>query len=156
MKDADGYLRTVQAGEARFPGARWSQNICLQSEDFSTTWNTSLGVVTADQAIAPDGTLTGDKITDDSSTGTGEVFAYQIFFALSPSTTYTMSVYLKADQLSWARVRMAALGALQISAFFDLANGVVGATVGADVTSTLWMLMHNSGYNPLMEITIPR
>lgn len=48
-------------------GAR--TNLCLQSEDFATTWtNIGTPVTTVNSAIAPDGTTTADTIQDDSAT----------------------------------------------------------------------------------------
>jgi hypothetical protein len=99
-------------------------NICLQSEDFGTTW--------ANQG--PDGTTTADRLIDDSSTGTGNVIVGQSI-TISTSTVYTVSVFAKADQLDWFRLQIAGMGALDTAAYFDLTNGAVGATTGANNTS---------------------
>ena len=40
MVDADGYIRQVQSGEARFPGASWSDNSAIQSQTFdNASWS---------------------------------------------------------------------------------------------------------------------
>ena len=113
-------------------------NICLQNRDFGTTWaevNARDNADTLNTAVAPDGTTTADKLIDDSGTGSGSVLYTQAMtFAIS--TVYTISYYSKADQLNWTRLIIGSLGALTLSAFYDLTNGVMGATVGGDVTST--------------------
>jgi hypothetical protein len=49
-------------------------NLAVQSQDFTTTWTgigTSIPTVTADQAIAPDGTLTADRLQVAAISGVG-------------------------------------------------------------------------------------
>jgi hypothetical protein len=110
-------------------------NICLQSENLDVTWSSvSNGVSTANSGIAPDGTNTAFLVIDDESTGTGNV-AFNQAITFATSTTYVVSIFAKASGLDWIRIQPVNLGALAISAYFDLTNGVVGATVGADNTS---------------------
>jgi hypothetical protein len=106
-------------------------NIMLQSEDFSTTWGANEATVTTNTTIAPDGTLTADTLTDNSATGTGTP-RLTIARTFATSTPYTWSFYAKADQLDWVEARVTGMAAQAISAYFDLTNGVVGATLGAD------------------------
>jgi hypothetical protein len=108
-------------------------NLCLQSEDFGTTWTHSSDTTsTTNYAVAPDGTSTADRIIDDGgATGSINVSSLQEL-SLSTSTKYTASVFLKADQLGWARLWMRNFGSLDASIFVDLNRGVIGPTVGAD------------------------
>ena len=78
-------------------------NICLQSEDINTTWLPINATRTTNDTSAPDGNTTADKLGDDNGGGTGEVFIYQTI-TVSANTKYTASVFLKADQLSFARL----------------------------------------------------
>jgi hypothetical protein len=102
----------------------------LQSEDFSTTWvdaSTNLLPVVGDEVIAPDGTLTGDLLIDDSATGTGFVGAFQAV-AVAISTTYTYSCYFKADQLAFAHIRCLSFTTpADGGAYFNLTTGAVDA-----------------------------
>ena len=110
-------------------------NICLQSEDLSTSWTNVQSVDTQAQGTAPDGTNTANKLTDDGGgTGPQGALIAQTFTTVV-ATAYTMSCYFKADQLDWGYLTFANSGALTISAYFDLTNGVVGATTGSDNTS---------------------
>lgn len=112
-------------------------NICLQSEDLSTTWGEATAktlAIVGNEAIAPNGTRTADLLSDDSSTGNSFI-AVQQDLTIATGTTFTYSVYLKADGLDWAFLDVQNLAALAISAYFDLTNGAVGATTGANNTS---------------------
>ncbi|TFG71292.1 MAG: hypothetical protein E4H27_04940 [Anaerolineales bacterium] len=146
--DSSGILQTASSGVARFDhnpatGASLGllveearTNICLQSEDFTTTWvegGNSLTIV-GNESVAPDGNTTADKIIDDSSTGTGNVFAFQnLTFAIN--TVFTASIYAEKDGLNWAYIKIASLGALVINQSYDLINGVVG-TASAGVSGS--------------------
>ena len=97
-------------------------NICKQSEDFTTTWASVNATITANATTAPDGNSTADKLNDDSGTGTNTVFVKQVI-TVSAATKYTASVFLKADQLSFARVQAAAYdGATFGFQYFDLSG----------------------------------
>ena len=69
------------------------ENLCLQSEDFTTTWGPWDGgvTVTADAAVAPDGTTTADELELIDSTGDGQSQP----ITLATSTVYTVSMYAK-------------------------------------------------------------
>jgi hypothetical protein len=137
MVDADGWIRTVQDGEARFSGAAWSQNISLQSEDFSTTWTTS-GVVNTDQAIAPDGSLTADQLIDNAAASGNVAVLVSQSLSVSTSTVYAFSMFAKADQLDWAYIELDnfTTPATNTRAYFDLTDGVVGSTPDAGIDDT--------------------
>ena len=79
-------------------------NLCLQSEDITTTWNSGNSTLTANATTAPDGNSTADKLNDDSVGGTGLLNLYQ-GITVSAGTQYTASVFLKADQLAFAQLR---------------------------------------------------
>jgi hypothetical protein len=69
------------------------------------------------------------QLVDDSSTGTGNVSVYQSV-TIASATDYTFSAYLKADQLSWVALNNV-LFDTGGTAWFDLANGVVGTVAGS-------------------------
>ena len=97
--NADGTYKGMLVEDQR-------ENICLQSEDFSTTWlsgvNTTVSAVTE---TTPDGDSTSKsvKIGDDNSTGTGSVVVRQDI-TVTGGATYTASIFLKADGLAFARL----------------------------------------------------
>ena len=137
------YIPTTTAAVAKLYGASEGllveearTNLCLQSEDFANgSWveAANLAAVVGNEATAPDGTATADLLIDDASTGTGTPLTDQ-GITVSTGTAYTQSCFFKADGIDW--VRMDFLNAaLAINAYFDLTNGAVGATTGANNTS---------------------
>ena len=80
-------------------------NICKQSEDINTTWTPSNSTPTQSTEETPDGDTSSKyiKLVDDGGGGTGSVIVFQTITVLA-NTKYTASVFLKADQLSFARV----------------------------------------------------
>lgn len=80
-------------------GAR--TNLCTKSQEFDA-WNTSVAgagsvpVVTANAAVAPDGTTTADKVVF-AAPGAGDISQiYSASFTAAASTTHTSAVYVKA------------------------------------------------------------
>ena len=113
-------------------------NICLQSEDLSTTWNANANAtVTANDTTAPDGNTTADKLNDDSGGGTGSVFVYKDI-TVSESTKYTASVFLKADQLAFARLQTVFYdGATSGEQYFGLSGAGSLGTASAGIDSSI-------------------
>jgi hypothetical protein len=66
-------------------------NLCLQSENFGTTWTTAAVSVTANQRTAPDGALSMDTVTATGGAG----FLQQAITVVN-STVYAASVYVFA------------------------------------------------------------
>lgn len=101
------------------------QNLALQSEDFSSgSWSKVNSAVTANATIAPDGTLTADKITETAVNG-GHVINQN--FTISALSTYTLSFYAKAAERSKIFLVTYFAGSPfdGQSTFFDLSNGTV-------------------------------
>jgi len=68
-------------------------NLCLQSEDITTTWTNFQSTDAANTAIAPNGTLTADTLIVNNGANSGLV---QQQFTLPDSTACVFSVYVKA------------------------------------------------------------
>jgi hypothetical protein len=103
--DAQGILRTAASGVPRFTYEpitgeslgllieESSVNICLYSEDLTGAgWGTTSTSVTANSAVAPDGTTTGDLLT--ATGGTGSVRVRSVTF--TGDGEKAIAVYLKA------------------------------------------------------------
>jgi hypothetical protein len=73
-----------------------STNIVFPSEDFSTTWSAINTTVTTNQATAPDGNTTADRISITSNGG----YIRRFNLTTANSSTYTASVYVKNDTIS--------------------------------------------------------
>jgi hypothetical protein len=118
-----------------------STNICLQSENISTSWIPFDALPTAVTDETPDGDTSSKyiKLVDDSGGGTGDVYVYQII-TVSGGTKYTASVFLKKDGLNWAKLTAFGTGGspdANPAQFFDLDNGALGTPTAGIQDSTI-------------------
>jgi hypothetical protein len=75
-------------------------NLRTYSEDFTNAvWTKSASSITADTVVAPDGTLTGDKLVENTATSRHFVTTT---LTLTANTVYTLSVYMKAGERTTA------------------------------------------------------
>jgi hypothetical protein len=96
-------------------------NLLAYSQDFDNgAWSKTRATVAANATTAPDGTITADKLVEDSSANT----SHYLFSTFSASAqTYTFSVYLKDAGRSWAKL---VLSTGSSGAMFNLATGAKG------------------------------
>lgn len=103
-----------------------TRNLLQESQDFER-WDQFRSTILNDVALAPDGTMTADKIREDTSAsithGVGKLFSPNLL----ASTTYTFSFYAKAAERTWVAVGSNNSIGLTNVAYFDLQNGVTGA-----------------------------
>ena len=99
-------------------------NLCLQSEDFATTWTQQRATITTNTTLAPNGTTTADTITGNGATG-GTQSVFQSI-TVSASTAYTINVYAKAGTSTWMTIQ-GFDGTTNCRAWFDLVNGATGS-----------------------------
>jgi hypothetical protein len=98
-------------------------NLLTYSDDFTNAyWSKYKASVTSNTIVAPDGTLTGDKLVENTDTDYHEL---QGGFTLVAGTTYSVSVYAKSAERTAFSLGVGNL----VYGFFNLATGV--ATVGA-------------------------
>lgn len=104
-------------------------NLCLQSEDFDTTWTkVELTSVDTNADVALDGTTTADGLVadaDDESHGVSQAITLT-------AVDYTFSVYAKAGDQDW--IYMADSKVVNATAYFNVDIGLIG-TVGAGATA---------------------
>lgn len=109
-------------------------NLVTYSEDFTngSFWASGNASITPDYATSPDGTTNAYRLQDNGNTGNAPVTVY-FDPTVSTSTTYTYSVFLKADQLSWALLNIENFTTpASGGCYFDLSTGSVG-TAGAGI-----------------------
>lgn len=117
-----------------------STNRLLRSEEFSLVWAGANGdpVLASNVGVAPDGTMTADRLDDQSANPAGK--AQTIAITLSTSA-YTGSVFLKAGTSSVASLRLSLTGGTNVlgEAVVNLATGACqwrDAVVGAALKAT--------------------
>jgi hypothetical protein len=102
-------------------GAR--TNLLQRTEEFDNGWTGENLIITANVIVAPDGTMTADKII--ANTATGNHYRIQTPTTAN-ATVHTISVYAKAGEYNFMRIEQ---GNNSNGGYFNLSNGtVVGAT----------------------------
>lgn len=114
----------------------------INSEAVDGWANLTNVVVTANDATAPDGTLTAEKVADNSTSAAHAVNPGAITTTASQSVTY--SVWIRKGTHRWVRLNKASGTAA--SAYFDLDNVTTGtlsnATAGITCYSNNWCRLH--------------
>lgn len=101
-------------------GAR--TNLCLQSEDFATTWTKTDTTITANTIASPDGNITADLATE----GVAGTAAILQDINATANVNYTVSRWFKRGNTDWVEL-VIGNGANVAIAWFNLATGAKGA-----------------------------
>ncbi len=139
-KQSDGSLISYAANTLRIGGdgvliEEAKTNLALYCDDFSNAaWSKTNATIVSDSETTPDSSADGDTLSDDSSTGTGAVHASQAI-TFATSTDYTVSIFAKADGLSWVRLAIEGMAAQDLEQYYNLSAGSVG-TPGGSVGSS--------------------
>lgn len=145
--DANGVLRTAAAGELRYSFGpdgtvlgplieTASANTLLWSEALDRpVWSKSASLqVTPNVALAPDGTMTADRLTT-TATSAGYVLQAQ---TIAAGGRYALSWHLKPGTQTWCYIQISTLSQTDgLRVWFDLANRAPGRKLpfGAGVTA---------------------
>jgi hypothetical protein len=98
-------------------------NLLLRSDDYANaTWGKTNATIDSNTVVAPDGTLTGDKLVEDTTNGLH--YAAQVATVANVSNSF--SVYLKAAGRNFAAIECTGQ-----FVYFDLVNGTVGLQTNA-------------------------
>jgi hypothetical protein len=112
-------------------------NLLLRSAEFeNASWTKTASSIIANTVVAPDGTLTGDKLVEDTTTGNH--FIQQIPTVVS-GLAHTFSVYAKAGERTSFSLLMAQSTSPftnHASVLFDLSAGVIATTTAGSGTIT--------------------
>jgi len=160
--DSDGLIKVASADEARFDHKYEDGNIVslgllveedrsnliTYSEDFSTTstWTRNNYDVSTNVITAPDGTLTADKIIPINSDTFHDVYKSPTL----SSGTYTFSIFAKAEEQSFIRLRIDT-STLSRIAVFNISNGTLITDV--NITSSSIIPYPNGWYRCSITIT---
>jgi hypothetical protein len=140
-------LQTAAAGQARFDHnpvtgeslglliEEQRANLLQRSDDFANAyWTKTNSSIESNTVVAPDGTLTGDRLVEDT-TASSNHFVVSTTITPTSGVTYTFTVYAKAAQRTWMAMQGDNAG-LNGRAFFNLANGTIG-TVASGTTASI-------------------
>jgi hypothetical protein len=140
---SNGLIQSAGSGAARFDHNQVTleslgllveearTNLVLRSAEFdNATWAKGNLTVTANATTAPDGTLTADKLVENTATAERNI---QINVNATGSVVYTFSVFAKAAERSKFQIYLGA-SATPVGANFDLATGTTpNALLGASM-----------------------
>ncbi len=98
-------------------------NLLTYSSQFDdAAWTKTRSSITANTIVAPDGTLTGDKLVEDATASDTHLITRATTVS---AQAYTHTIYAKLAERSWMAMQ-GFTGTVNATAYFDLANGVVG------------------------------
>lgn len=142
--DSSGLVSTINADTPRFDYDPVSlqclgllveesrQNLCLQSENFGTTWSNSDSAETTDVAVSPSGVQNADKVY--SSDGVDGYISQVI--NLTSGVSYTVSVFAKEAGFDFYRIYLSAAGGDKQASYTLTGNGETSA-VSSGATATI-------------------
>ena len=143
--NSSGVLTSAAINEARFdynPTTLAPRGLLIEeqransltySEQFNNViWVKSRASITANAVNSPDGTLTGDKLVEDTTASNTHFVSQTVTNA---NAAYTYSVYVKAAERNVAFVGMTDGVTALSGAFIDLSTGVLTNSTGGSWTS---------------------
>ena len=105
-------------------------NLATYSEQFdNAAWTKQRASISANATTAPDGTVSADKLVEDSSSLAGKYVSQSI--SVSSGTQYTISLYAKQSERSLLALSFA--GGPNAVATFNLSNGTVEDSSDTDL-----------------------
>jgi hypothetical protein len=130
MLDKSGYgNHAFQATSGLRPVLSARYNLFTKTEQFdNAVWQKLVLTITANNAIAPDGTQTADKVI--ATPGDLHIIKRTV---LSTAQSHTFSIYAKAAELPAILLYNETIGTGRL---FDISNGTVGVAVGAAPTNS--------------------
>lgn len=132
----EGILATVTAQTCSGDVLGGSSNLFTKSEQLDdAAWTKTRIFASADTAVAPDGTSSADRLTEDG-TATTDHYISRNFPALTDNTLYTLSAFGKANSRSWFRFRGINKAGVATFTYINFATGLAGSGSGQTAVVT--------------------
>ena len=129
-------------------------NAVTYSEQYdNSAWTKTRSTITANAYSAPDGTVTADRLTEDSSATTTH-FVDRSLIVSSAAADYSFTVSLKAGTRGWVFVQMyESIGGTGVGTYFNIGSGSLGtASTGVNWSNQrIFVVPRGDGW---YEITI--
>ncbi len=110
------------------------QNLLTYSDDFANpAWSKTDCSVISNTIVAPDGTLSGDKLIENNAANTGNL---NVAPSLLNNTAYSGSVFAKAGEWGWIAIEIRSETTNVLRAWFNISTGAVG-TVQSGMTASI-------------------
>ena len=125
-------------------------NLQVYSEELDNAgWTKGNTTITSNTIIAPDGTLTADKIVEDTTTATTHSIYYQ--FSHSSTGDYVGSFYAKAGERNYINVGRSNGFIDSLTIYFNLTDGTIS---GADSSNGTITDVGNGWYRCSIKYTV--
>jgi hypothetical protein len=122
-------------------------NLVLRSEEFdNAVWPKVRATISANATTSPDGTVSADKLVEDTTASSTHIIQLQDSFTAAVSgTSYTVSGYAKAGERTSANIQMGSDSGIFAgqNAVFNFSTGVISAQSG---TATFAMVNAGNGW----------
>jgi hypothetical protein len=134
-------------------------NLVTYSDDFAdAAWTKTRASITSNTIVAPDGTLTGDKLVEDT-TASNTHLVLQSVSGTTNTNPYTASVYVKAGERSSLNIQLQEGSPFTrtVIVVFDIASASVGTITesgGATGTSGTITAVGNGWYRCSVTTTL--
>lgn len=110
-------------------------NLLLRSQELDAAeWAKPNALVTANAAVAPDGTTSADKLVENAATSTHDVRNTEISVAVGD---YTASLSAKSAERSWVRIAFGGIEFGGQSAYFNVSSGAIGTVFGTGAAASI-------------------
>lgn len=168
--DSNGIMQTAPAQTARYdfdPASRLSRGLLIEgtrtnslpnSDNIQPTlWSSIGGYITPNKSLAPDGTLTGSKFTENvsSSIETHGIDKPSASGTQTAGSTYVLSAYFKSAERTRVRIVGVISSTSQTAAgYFDLNTGTVISIDASGVSDPLIENAGNGWYRCSIVLTI--
>jgi hypothetical protein len=117
--DSDGLIKTA------------ATNLLLRSEEFDNASTIKINAtVTANAIASPAGTLTADKIVENTAASASHIVANELATVVS-GTVYTLSVFCKAAERSWVFMLGSGPAFGTNGIYVNLSTGATGSSLGS-------------------------
>ena len=131
-KLGSGTGATAGQAAAKLYSIKNTENLLTFSEEFdNAAWTKNSSTITANATIAPNGTMTADKLIDTASSA--QHWAFQS--TTNTLTSATISCYMKKGERTWGIIRTRTT-INDFFAWFNLDNGTLG-TVESGITASI-------------------
>jgi hypothetical protein len=111
-------------------------NLYSRSQEFNDSfWTKSRVTISQDVGLAPDGTLTMDKLIEDTTASNSHLLSATV--SVTSGVIYTQTIYAKAGERTWFLMLFpSAQFGVNYLAYFNLETGTVG-TVSSGATASI-------------------
>jgi len=122
-------------------------NILTYSQQFAAGWNSGNVTSTSNAGLAPDGSQTANKLTENTANNRHIINLSRPVAAGALQSPYTFSAYAKADTRGNIQLVVKEYQSFvrQASAIFNVSTGTIGSTGGANGATLLYSNIANVG-----------